>query len=164
MRRSDIYCSRSPVKPRLRDSNAACFESSGSRLVKIVGENVIEYPEYDGNSMYRTLGNIKRNPNAVREVRRQEPTNSHQWKGVHPHGKRISGKTLWRKVRGTNRVRALPELSPVHPEPYGRDLVLTCSPKGPPPPEWKRRDYIREILPRDDPHRKEVWTRGPEES
>ena len=32
----------------------------------------------------------------------------------------------------------------------------------PPPPEWKRRDYIREILPRDDPHRKEVWTRGPE--
>jgi hypothetical protein len=40
-----------------------CFESSGSRLVKIVGENVIEYPEYDGNSMYRTLGNIKRNPN-----------------------------------------------------------------------------------------------------
>ena len=63
MRRSDIYCSRPPVKPRLRDSNAACFESSGSRLVKIVGENVIEYPEYDGNSMCRTLGNIKRNPN-----------------------------------------------------------------------------------------------------
>jgi len=27
------------------------------------GENVIEYPEYDGNSMYRTLGKTKRNPN-----------------------------------------------------------------------------------------------------
>ena len=31
--------------------------------MKIVGPNIIEYPEYDGNSMYRTLGNISRNPN-----------------------------------------------------------------------------------------------------
>jgi hypothetical protein len=31
-------------------------------FVKIVGENVIEYPEYDGSSMYRTLGNLRKNP------------------------------------------------------------------------------------------------------
>ena len=24
----------------------------------------------------------------------------------------------------------------------------------PPPPEWKQRDYIRDILPKGDPHRK----------
>ncbi len=31
----------------------------------------------------------------------------------------------------------------------------------PPPPEWKHRDYIRDILPADDPHRDEVRTRAP---
>src|ERR1700760_1696408 len=32
-------------------------------FVKIVAPGTIEFPEYDGNSMYRTLGNISRNPN-----------------------------------------------------------------------------------------------------
>ena len=32
-------------------------------FLKIVGPGTVEYPEYDGNSMYRTLGNIARNPN-----------------------------------------------------------------------------------------------------
>ena len=27
------------------------------------GPGTLEFPEYDGNSMYRTLGNISRNPN-----------------------------------------------------------------------------------------------------
>ena len=41
-----------------------CSVKSGDPgFVKIVGPNIIEYPEYDGNSMYRTLGNISRNPN-----------------------------------------------------------------------------------------------------
>ena len=43
---------------------ADCSIKSGDPgFVKIVGPNIIEYPEYDGNSMYRTLGNISRNPN-----------------------------------------------------------------------------------------------------
>jgi uncharacterized protein len=32
-------------------------------FVQIVGPGMLEFPEYDGNSMYRTLGNISRNPN-----------------------------------------------------------------------------------------------------
>ena len=32
-------------------------------FVKIVGPGTLEFPEYDGNSMYRTLGNISKNPN-----------------------------------------------------------------------------------------------------
>jgi len=41
-----------------------CSMKSGDPgFVKIVGPGTIEYPEYDGNSMYRTLGNISRNPN-----------------------------------------------------------------------------------------------------
>ena len=32
-------------------------------FVRITGPATIEYPEYDGNSMYRSLGNIAKNPN-----------------------------------------------------------------------------------------------------
>ena len=39
------------------------IKSGDPGFVKIVGPNIIEYPEYDGNSMYRTLGNLSRNPN-----------------------------------------------------------------------------------------------------
>ena len=34
-------------------------------FVKVYDGGVIEYPEYDGNSMYRTAGNISRNPNVA---------------------------------------------------------------------------------------------------
>ena len=33
--------------------------------MKILEGGVIEYPEYDGNSMYRTAGNILKNPNVA---------------------------------------------------------------------------------------------------
>jgi len=41
------------------DGYVDCNIKSGNPgFVQIVGPNVLEYPEYDGNSMYRTLGNI----------------------------------------------------------------------------------------------------------
>lgn len=39
------------------------IKSGDPGFVKVVGPNIIEYPEYDSNSMYRTLGNISKNPN-----------------------------------------------------------------------------------------------------
>ncbi len=39
------------------------IRSGDPGFVRIVGPNVLEYPEYDGNSMYRTIGNIAKNPN-----------------------------------------------------------------------------------------------------
>jgi predicted pyridoxine 5'-phosphate oxidase superfamily flavin-nucleotide-binding protein len=39
------------------------IKSGDPGFVKIVAPGVLEYPEYDGNSMYRTLGNIAKNPN-----------------------------------------------------------------------------------------------------
>jgi len=39
------------------------IKSGDPGFVKITGPNILEYPEYDGNSMYRTLGNLSRNPN-----------------------------------------------------------------------------------------------------
>ena len=40
-----------------------CSMKSGDPgFVRVTGPGWLEYPEYDGNSMYRTLGNIARNP------------------------------------------------------------------------------------------------------
>ena len=148
-----------------------CSMKSGDPgFVKIVGENVIEYPEYDGNSMYRTLGNIKRNSNVGLLF-------------VKFDGKsrriRINGKAsihteeefLERHYGAKVVVRIECELYPNCPRYIPNLLDMASSPyiprkdaSPPPAPEWKRRDYIREVLPRDDPHRNEVWTRGPDES
>lgn len=44
--------------------NIDCSMRSGDPgFVRITGPDTLEYPEYDGNNMYRTLGNIHRNPN-----------------------------------------------------------------------------------------------------
>ena len=77
------------------------IKSGDPGFVKIISENVIEYPEYDGNSMYRTLGNIKRNPNVGLLFVKEQP-HSHQWKSVHSHGTGISGTAFWREGRLTN--------------------------------------------------------------
>jgi hypothetical protein len=39
------------------------IKSGDAGFIKIVDDGVLEYPEYDGNSMYRTLGNISKNGN-----------------------------------------------------------------------------------------------------
>jgi predicted pyridoxine 5'-phosphate oxidase superfamily flavin-nucleotide-binding protein len=44
--------------------NVDCSMRSGDPgFVRITGLDTLEFPEYDGNNMYRTLGNIHRNPN-----------------------------------------------------------------------------------------------------
>ncbi len=48
---------------------------------------MIEFPEYDGNSMYRTIGNIAKNPNVgLLFVRFDGKSQAHprQWPGNYP--------------------------------------------------------------------------------
>lgn len=128
-------------------------------FVKIVEPGVLEYPEYDGNSMYRTLGNIAKNPN------------------VGLLFVRFDGKSLKMRVNGKASLHDDPETLARH---FGAKLVvrIACeiypncpryapnfeeskpSPyvpregEGTPPaPEWKMRPYIQGILPEDDPHK-----------
>ena len=41
------------------------IKSGDPGFVKIIEKGIIEYPEYDGNSMYRNAGNISKNPNVA---------------------------------------------------------------------------------------------------
>ncbi len=116
-------------------------------FVKILDGTTLEWPEYDGNSMYRTLGNIARNPNVGLLFLRFDGQSRRL---------RISGRA---SIHGdVVRVECL-EIFPNCPR-YIPDLATgTPSPHVPreghvpPAPEWKQRDYIRDILPRDDPYR-----------
>lgn len=41
------------------------FKGGNPGFVRVTGPNVLEFPDYDGNLMFRTLGNISKNPNVA---------------------------------------------------------------------------------------------------
>ncbi len=136
-----------------------CSMRSGAPgFIHITGPGELEFPEYDGNSMYRTLGNISRNPNVGLLF-------------VKFDGKsyriRINGRatilddavSLARHHAAKLVVRVQCELFSNCPRSVHNLVEGTLSeylPRPghePPAPEWKSRDYIRDILPANDPHR-----------
>jgi uncharacterized protein len=129
-------------------------------FVKIVAPGTIEFPEYDGNSMYRTLGNIAQNPNVgLLFVKFDGKTARIRINGyatilddADALGRHHAAKLVVRVECElfSNCPRAVHdlengELSAYLPRPGYRT----------PAPEWKSRDYLRDILPADDPHRRD---------
>ncbi len=136
-----------------------CSMRSGAPgFVRIVGPGMLEFPEYDGNSMYRTLGNISRNPNVgllfvkfdgksyrVRINGRAEILDDTDSLARHHAAKLVIRVQCELFSNCPRAVHDLPNdrLSDYVPQP-GHE---------PPAPEWKGRDYLRNILPENDPHR-----------
>ena len=126
-------------------------------FVKITGPGVLEFPEYDGNSMYRTLGNIGRNPSiGLLFVKFDGKTlrvriNGHAT--IHDNAESLARHHAAKLV-----VRVECELYSNCPRSVHDLRTGTLSPYLPrpgyhtPKPEWKGRDYIRDILPAGDPH------------
>ena len=126
-------------------------------FVKIVGPGTLEFPEYDGNSMYRTLGNISKNPNVgllfvkfdgatlrVRINGKASLLDSPADLARH-HGAKMVVRVVCEIY--SNCPRSVHDLSTGTLSKY-----LPHPGYVPPPPEWKSRDYIRDILPATDPH------------
>lgn len=127
-------------------------------FVKIVGPGMLEYPEYDGNSMYRTLGNISRNPNVGLLFVKFDGRSSR----IRVNGQATlldDTEALARHHAAKVVVRVVCELSSNCPRAVhdlAHDQLSVYLPRpgyDTPAPEWKSRDYIRDILPKDDPHR-----------
>jgi predicted pyridoxine 5'-phosphate oxidase superfamily flavin-nucleotide-binding protein len=142
------------------------IRSGDPGFVRIVGSNALEYPEYDGNSMYRTIGNIARNPNVGLLFVRFDGRS----RRIRVNGRAAildDAASLGRHHGAKLVVRVEYEIYPNCPR-YVPDMIgaggdFTASPSiprpghgTPPSPEWKRRNYIRDILPKDDPHLDEV--------
>jgi uncharacterized protein len=124
-------------------------------FVKIVAPGTVEFPEYDGNSMYRTLGNISRNPNVgLLFVKFDGKTARIRMNGhatIHDDAETLArhhaAKVVVRVVceMFSNCPRSVHDLEHGELSPY-----LPRPDYDPPPPEWKSRDYIRDILPVSD--------------
>ena len=127
-------------------------------FIHITGPGQLEYPEYDGNSMYRTLGNISQNPNVgllfvkfdgksyrIRINGRAEILDDPAALARHHAAKLVVRVTC---ELFSNCPRAVHDLAGGHLSVY-----VPTPGHEPPAPEWKSRDYIRDVLPRNDPHR-----------
>lgn len=135
------------------------IRSGDPGFVKIAAPGVIEYPEYDGNSMYRTLGNISKNPNVgllfVRFDGKSRRIRINGKASIHDDQETLDrhhGAKLVVRVECEiypNCPRYIPNLADQEASPY----VPRTGQGTPPAPEWKERDYIRDILPKKDPHR-----------
>jgi predicted pyridoxine 5'-phosphate oxidase superfamily flavin-nucleotide-binding protein len=118
-------------------------------FIQIVGPGLLEFPEYDGNSMYRTLGNISRNPNVGLLFVKFDGRS---------YRIRINGRaTILDDAEALGRHHAAKLVVRVECELFSncpRSVHDLPRPgHEPPAPEWKSRDYIRDVLPRNDPHR-----------
>jgi hypothetical protein len=142
--------------------NVDCSMRAGvPGFVRIVGPGALQWPEYDGNSMFRTLGNISRNPHVGLPFVKFD--------GV-SYRARINGQativddaaTIAAHHGAKVVVRVVCELytncpRSVHDLASGRLSDYMPRPgHTPPAPAWKSRDYIRDVLPADDPQREAV--------
>lgn len=142
-----------------KDHVDCSMKSGDPGFVKIVGPGVLEYPEYDGNSMYRTLGNILQNPNiGLLFVKFDGRTLRMRINGratILQDGESLSRHHGARfVVRVTceiypNCTRYIPDFEQGTPARH----VPRPGQGTPPVPSWKKMPEFRDSLPRDDPHR-----------
>ncbi|MEY9170159.1 pyridoxamine 5'-phosphate oxidase family protein [Bradyrhizobium elkanii] len=104
--------------------NVDCSMRSGDPgFVKITGPDTLEFPEYDGNNMYRTLGNIHRNPNVgllFVAARRQDVSHAHPGQSDDPRQRRGACRASWREGRRARQMRDLSKLPALRSGPDGR--------------------------------------------
>lgn len=131
------------------------FRGGAPGFVRVTGPTTIEWSDYDGNSMYRSLGNALKSPRVGLLFIEF---------GAQPKRLRVNGDcTLIEKPtpdghKMTVQVNA-DEIFPNCPR-YIPDLVkAAASPFIPDEagesrkPDWKNAEDLREALPEDDPHR-----------
>jgi uncharacterized protein len=135
------------------------FKGGPPGFVRVTGPAELEWPDYDGNSMYLSLGNILKSP-AIGMLFIAFDGRSLRLR-LRGQASLVEDPARIAAIPGARRLvrvavtdifpncpRYIPDLaggapSAYLPQPDGSSQA----------PEWKGRDYIREILPKDDPHR-----------
>jgi hypothetical protein len=129
-------------------------------FVRITGDNELAFPSYDGNGMFRSLGNMTVNPAvALLFIDFERPNRLR----VNGHARLVFDDPLRASFVGAQlvvRVRA-ERIFPNCPRYIHRMTVVERSPYVPrdaqavPVPKWKRMDDFKDVLARDDPARSE---------
>lgn len=139
------------------DGSPDCsFKGGGPGFVRVVGEDTLAFPNYDGNGQYRSLGNVMVNPPVGLLFIDFENPGRRRVNGVaslhydDPLLAEYPGAQLIVRVRATevfgNCPRYIPKMRLAEPSPY-----VPTGQGEPPIPAWKLRPELREVLPRHDP-------------
>jgi len=138
------------------DTSVDCsFKGGPKGFVRVTGPANLEWPDYDGNSMYRSLGNMMKSPRVgLLFIRFGSELKRLRVNGVCELVERETGigpKFLIR-LQATeifpNCSRYIPDLAGNAPSPYLPDESGMGR-----KPAWKDLEFLRDTLPENDPHR-----------
>ena len=141
------------------DSVDCSFKGGSEGFVQVTGPTTLEWPDFDGNSMYRSLGNLDCSPNVgMLFIRFDGSSYRLRVNGAaslvddHPRLADYPGAKVMVQLQAReifpNCPRYIPDLSANAPSTY---LPQAGQPL--PKPDWKDRPVIKDILPAHDPHR-----------
>jgi len=136
------------------------YKGGDPGFVRVTGPDELAFPSYDGNGMFRSLGNVLANPAVAMLFIDFERPNRLRVNGRaaiadgDPLLERFPGAQLVVRVRAErifpNCPRYIHRMTMVEPSPYAPREGYT-----PPVPKWKRFDAFCDVLPRDDPARRD---------
>jgi uncharacterized protein len=136
------------------------YKGGDPGFVCVTGDDELAFPSYDGNGMFRSLGNVLVNPAVALLFIDFERPNRLRVNGL---ARLSADDPLQARFEGAQlvvRVRAL-RIFPNCPRYIHRMEVAEASPYVPhagqaaPVPKWKRMDAFRDVLARDDPARQD---------
>ena len=137
-----------------KESVDCSFKGGVKGFVKVTGENTLEFRDYDGNSMYRSLGNILKSPNIGMifvEFNDQPRRLRVNGKATIREGQSGSDAKLIISVTATeifpNCPRYIPDLQNNKPSKYFPDESGYGA-----KPDWKSQKEYQNCLPKVDPH------------
>jgi len=130
------------------------FKGGMPGFVRVTGPDTLEFPDYDGNRMYRSLGNIAVNPRVGLLFIRMGSAEPGQEARLRINGlARIEdraggapGAKRWVQVRAEH---IFPNCPRYIPDMGGAGTPSVHAPREgyePPEPEWKSRDHLAEIF------------------
>jgi hypothetical protein len=129
------------------------YKGGAAGFVRITAENELAFPSYDGNGMFRSLGNVLANPAVALLFIDFERPNRLRVNGLasidesDPLRSSFAGAQLVVRVRATrifpNCPRYIHRMQLVEASPY-----VPRAGETPPVPNWKRMEAFRDVLPR----------------
>ncbi len=125
-------------------------------FVRITGPSELAFPSYDGNGMFKSLGNVRVNPQVgllfldFEQPRRLRVLGTAQVAQDDPLMAAFEGAQLIVRVQASaifpNCPRYIHRMQMVEPSPY-----VPRAGHEPPVPAWKQMDVFKDVLPRKPP-------------
>jgi predicted pyridoxine 5'-phosphate oxidase superfamily flavin-nucleotide-binding protein len=134
------------------------YKGGDPGFVRVVDSRTLAFPNYDGNGMYRSMGNVLANPHvgllfiAFERGRRMRVNGEASVDWEDPLAAEYPGAQFIVRVRA----REIFPNCPRYIHRYAlveRSAYVPRSGQAPPVPDWKRRDWARDVLPAADPAR-----------